>query len=94
MSSSISLEYFNDAVKDLPGRTQSALCAQNIVGTPISVGLEGTAIPLATRPYMNGFTASGNSMTFTVIQSGVYMVSYSIQTRVAMQLSSRVSGNG
>lgn len=94
MSSSISLEYFNSEIRDLPGVTQSALCAQNTAGTPISVIAAGTTIPLATRPYMNGFTASGNNMTFTVAQSGVYELSYSIQTRVAMQLSSTVNRNG
>lgn len=94
MSSSISLEYLNNAINELPGRTQSAICAQNIAGTPILIAIGGTAIPLAERPYVRGFTFSADNRTITVTQSGVYMLSYSIQVRVAMQLSSTVNRNG
>ncbi|MCL2839202.1 MAG: hypothetical protein FWE05_00385 [Defluviitaleaceae bacterium] len=90
MASSISLEYLNSIT---PGNT-AAFCAQNRVGSTIAVILLGTAIPLASMIYNNGFSANASNTQFTVQRTGVYHISYKINVTAAALLSASVYKNG
>ncbi|MCL1884997.1 MAG: hypothetical protein FWF81_14720 [Defluviitaleaceae bacterium] len=90
MSSSVSLEYLNSIT---PSNTY-ALCAQNQAGTSIAVILLGTAIPLATIGYNNGFTANAANTQFTVENTGVYRISYKVNVTASALLSTSVYKNG
>ena len=90
MSSSVSLEYLNSIT---PSNT-AALSVQNQAGSTIAVILLGTAIPLTTVNYNNGFTANAANTQFTVLNSGVYRISYKINVTAAALLSASVYKNG
>lgn len=93
MSSSVSLEYLNQILPtSVP--TQQSMSAQNTAGGAILVILGGTPVPLPTRPYINGFTASGDNTTFTVTNTGTYYIQYNVQTTLSLAMSSSVYRNG
>ena len=86
----MSLEYLNSIT---PGNT-AAICAQNQAETAIAVILLGTAIPLATESYNNGFTANSGNTVFTVQRAGVYRLSYKINVTASALLSAGIYKNG
>lgn len=88
MSSSVSLEYLR-TVLNRPG-----MSAQNLSGSAIAVIIAGTAIPLTTLTYLNGFTANGASTQFTVPETGVYLVMYNIEITAGLLVNSGVYRNG
>lgn len=96
MSSSVSLEYLNNEISGLTvsSLTQYSLCAQNSAGSSITIIPGGTAVPLPTRPYINGFTANGANTVFTVAQTGTYYIEYRISTTASLLMSSSVYRNG
>lgn len=94
MSNSISLEYLDQALSSEIKLTETALCAQNTAGSTIGVITGGEPVPLATRPYSNGFIANGANTTFTVSNSGTYLITYSIYTTAGLLISSSVYRNG
>lgn len=94
MASQVSLEYLNQALATKVNTTTTALSAINTAGTTIAVILGGSAIPLATNPYNNGFTANGTNTIFTVQNAGNYLVSYSVNTTLGLLLSSSIYVNG
>lgn len=90
MASSVSLEYFNTKLNT----SMTSLSAINTTNASIAVVLLGTPVSLPTKPYINGFTANGANTIFTVQNNGNYLISYNINTTVALLLSSGVYVNG
>lgn len=94
MASQVSLEYLNQVIATQVNTTTTSLSAINTAGSNIAVILGGTAVPLPTKSYINGFTANGANTIFTVVNSGNYLISYNINTTASLLLSSGVYING
>lgn len=96
MSSNVSLEYLNSRISGLTvtSPTSMALSAQNTSGSSISVILLGTAIPLANKPYQNGFSSNGANTVFTCTNAGKYYISYKVNTTASLLLDCGVYING
>lgn len=74
--------------------TTSSMNAINTTGSPIDVTLSGTAIPLPQSQVLNNFTVDSESQSFTVLESGTYLVNYRILITESMLLSSRILMSG
>lgn len=72
----------------------NALSAQNQSASTIAVILGGTAIPLSTINYNSGFTPNTGDTQFTVVNAGIYEISYQINVTAAALLSATVYHNG
>lgn len=94
MASQVSYEYLTQALATQVNTTTTSVSAINTAGTTIAVILGGTAVPLPTRPYNNGFTVNGGNTIYTVQNTGNYLISYDINTTVGLLLSSSVYING
>ncbi|NMA79463.1 MAG: hypothetical protein GX967_02310 [Clostridiales bacterium] len=68
--------------------------AQNTTGSTIEVILGGTAVPLPNNQNLDGFAVDGADSTFTVPETGTYLVTYNISVTAALLMSSRVLLNG
>ncbi len=68
--------------------------ASNTTGSTIAVVLGGTPVPLPNNQILNNFTANGTSTSFTVAQTGTYLVSYRVSTTAALILTSGITVNG
>ena len=74
--------------------TATSMSALNTAASTIAVVLGGTNVPLATQPYMDGFTANAANDTFTALTAGTYLITYDINTTDALTMSSRILLNG
>lgn len=73
--------------------TESSMNAQNSGGT-IAVVLGGTPVDLPDNQNLDGFTVSGANDTFTVPETGTYLVTYQINVTAALLMGSQVLLNG
>ena len=71
-----------------------AMSALNISASTISVTTDGTNISLSVQPYMDGFTVDTTNTEFTVVQTGIYLISYDIKMTSGLPMSSRLTLNG
>lgn len=60
----------------------------------MAVVLGGTDVPLPNAQNLDGFTANGTNTTFTVPETGTYLITYRINPTVAVAMSSQVLRNG
>ncbi|MBM0126942.1 BclA C-terminal domain-containing protein [Pimelobacter simplex] len=67
--------------------------ANNTAGV-VAVVLGGTSIPLPTSGATSGVTADGTDTHFTVDTTGVYQVSFQVQTTAALLMGVQVKVNG
>ena len=77
-----------------PATTANSMSALNTTGGTtagtIPIVAAGTLIPLPDEQSLGGFTANPANDTFTVPETGNYMVSYHISLTTAVQFTSRV----
>lgn len=76
------------------GVTTTSLSAQNSSGATIAVTVGGTNLPLPNNQLLSTFTVNGANDTFTVPQTGRYLLAYSLRLTQAHLLSSRILRNG
>jgi hypothetical protein len=67
---------------------------QNISGSYFDLEPAGIIIPLPYISYNNGFEISNNSDTFTVEESGFYLIQYKITTDSASSIATDIYKNG
>ena len=70
------------------------MSAANTTGQSLLVVLGGTSVPLPSAQNLDGFTTDATNTTFTVPETGTYLVSYRISPTVAVAMSSQVLRNG
>lgn len=70
------------------------LNAANLSGQIIPVPLDGFPIPLPVQTAVDGFIPSADGTSFTVLNAGLYLISYTVRTAARLFLSSRVTVNG
>jgi len=70
------------------------MSASNTAGQTIAVILGGTNVPLPNAQNLDGFTANGTNTTFTVPETGTYLVTYRVNPTVSVAMSSQVLRNG
>lgn len=88
MPSSVSFEYLQNRLR------QPVLSAYSPSGVSITVILGGTAVPLKQTTCIHDFTANGSGTSFTVKQTGYYLVSYDIQTTAGLLMNAALYQNG
>ena len=70
------------------------MSASNTTGQSLNVALGGISVPLPSAQNLDGFTANGANTSFTVPQTGTYLVTYQVSPTVAVAMSSQVLRNG
>ena len=70
------------------------MSASNTTGQSLTVALGGISVPLPSAQNLDGFTANGTDTSFTVPQTGTYLVTYQVSPTVAVAMSSQVLRNG
>ena len=70
------------------------MSALNTAGSTVTVAVDGTAVPLPNDQVLDSFTADGANETFTVPETGNYLVAYTVRTTADLQMSSRILRNG
>jgi len=89
-SNSISYQVLQDEIGALPTpQTQIAGCAVNTSGSVLAVVIGGTPIPLSSMSYNNGITLASDILT--VEPSGVYYISYQVNTTAALGIGMSTS---
>ncbi|SEI02558.1 C1q domain-containing protein [Halobacillus karajensis] len=76
------------------GVTNNSMYASNTSGSTILVVLGGTNIPLPNNQDLDGFTVNGANNTFTVPVSGLYYITYQINTTLGLLGRTRLVRNG
>ena len=78
-----------------PTPTETAMSARNTGGQTLAVVPEGTAVPLSSEQILRGFTANPGSTSFTVPETGAYLIFYHVQVQEsAGPLTARAAGGG
>jgi hypothetical protein len=70
----------------MTARNTSGLLTLNLLGA--------TPIPLPDNQNLDGFTASSGSTTFTVPETGKYLITYDVNSTVGVAMTTQVSQNG
>lgn len=70
------------------------MSASNTTGGTVNVVLGGTDVPLPNAQSLDGFTANGTNTSFTVPETGTYLVSYRVNPTLAVAMTSQVLRNG
>lgn len=73
--------------------TASSMSAVNTTGQTLSVVQAGTAVALPDAQSLSGFTANGANTEFTVPETGTYLISYHVNPRTAVAITSQVLRN-
>jgi hypothetical protein len=68
--------------------------ASNNTGSAIAVILGGTPVPLPNNQILNNFTVDGANESFTVLQTGTYLVSFRVSLTAALLLTAGITVNG
>lgn len=75
--------------------TTAASAFAYATGTALTAALTGTPVALPVGQILpTGITVDGTNTTFTVSQTGLYRISYAVNTTAALLLSSRLTING
>ncbi|GAF09424.1 flagellar hook-length control protein FliK [Paenibacillus pini JCM 16418] len=74
--------------------TSNSMYASNTSGATIVVLLGGTSVALPNNQILDGFTVDGSNTTFTVPVSGLYYVTYNLNTTASLLSNTRVLLNG
>ena len=74
--------------------TANSMSAQNTEETTYAVIVAGTLVDLPNNQNLDGFTANGTDTIFTVPETGTYLITYQINTTVAVLVSTRILLNG
>ena len=77
-----------------PGTTSIHMSALNTSCSILSVIVDGTSVELPSHQILNGFSVSPDNKTFTVLETGTYFITYSLQLTEALMVGSRLLVSG